>query len=72
MIDRSVRQLMQILEMPSFTVREAAKLLGVRRETVYWYINHGRVAAKRDVCNQWRIPYQELHRLVKERADKDD
>ncbi len=62
---------MQVLEMPSFGVRESAAYLGVRRETVYAWIRKGKVDATLDVCNQWKIPYQELRRLILERESLD-
>jgi len=58
---------MQPLEMPAFTVREAAKYIGVERETLYTWVHKGRVAAELDVAGQLRIPYGEVWRLLKER-----
>ncbi len=58
---------MKVLDMPMFGVREAAAYLGVRRETVYAWIRDGKVAAQLDVCNQYKVPYQELHRLLAQR-----
>jgi excisionase family DNA binding protein len=61
---------MQALPMPGFTVKESSKYLNLRRETVYQWIREGSVNAEIDVCNQYRIPYAELHRLLKERGSK--
>jgi excisionase family DNA binding protein len=61
---------MQQLPMPGFTVKESSKYLNLRRETVYQWIRDGSVAAEIDVCNQYRIPYAELHRLLQKRESK--
>ena len=61
---------MQALEMPSFTVREAARYLGVENEKVlYAWAKNGRIAFTVDVTGQFRVPYGELWRLLRERED---
>jgi excisionase family DNA binding protein len=61
---------MQALPIPGFTVKESSKYLGVRRENVYAWIREGKVNAEIDICNQYRIPYAELHRILQERDNK--
>jgi len=60
MLEKRIRE-------PMYTVREVAAYLGAARETVYQWIQDDRVFADRDVCNQVRIPYPELRRLLRER-----
>jgi excisionase family DNA binding protein len=50
-----------LLEMPAFTLREAAKYLEVERDTVYRWVREGKLQAEVDLCGQLRIPYGELY-----------
>jgi excisionase family DNA binding protein len=58
------------LELPGYTVRESAKYLGISRYTMFDWIHSGKAEATIDVCGQYRIPYVELHRLIREREAK--
>lgn len=49
-----------ILPIPAYTVREAAKYLGVSRNHIYIMLRDGRLKGELDVCRQLRIPYDEL------------
>jgi excisionase family DNA binding protein len=54
---------------PTLTVREAAAHLGVSRKTVYLWTKgkNPKIHATKDVCNQVRIPYHEVIRILEER-----
>lgn len=49
-----------MLPVPAYTVREAAKYLGVSRDHIYKMLRDGRLQGELDVCQQLRIPYDEL------------
>jgi excisionase family DNA binding protein len=49
-----------LLEIPDFTVREAAKYLGVSRDHVYKQLKDGRMRGSLDITGQLRVPYDEL------------
>jgi excisionase family DNA binding protein len=59
------------LPMPGFTVRESAKYLGIRRETVFAWIHSKKIQAEVDCVGQYKIPYGELYRLLHERESKE-
>lgn len=56
-----------ILDMPSFTVREAARYIGVHDKTLYAWHREGKIQLTLDVTGQLRVPYGELYIALKER-----
>lgn len=56
---------------PFYKVGEVAKLLGVHRSTVWLWIKEGKVRAWRFPRGHWRIPREEVLRLLLEREDLD-
>ncbi len=58
-----------LLELPGFTLREAAKHLGIHEKTIYRWVHEGRLQAEIDNCNQYRIPYGELYSALKAQED---
>lgn len=55
-----------LLEQPGFSVRTAAKYLGVSRATLYRWLDEGRISGELDACGQLVIPYGELYSAIKE------
>lgn len=56
-----------VLDMPDFTVREAARYIGVHDKTLYAWHREGRIELTLDVTGQYRVPYGEVYRLMRER-----
>jgi putative resolvase len=61
---------MTTLELPGYTVKEAARLIGVTPKTAYNWAKQGRMDFYRDVNGQMRVGYGELYRLLRERESK--
>ena len=59
-----------LLEQPGFSVRSAAKYLGVSRATLYRWLDEGRISAELDTCGQLVIPYGELYSAIKELEER--
>lgn len=60
---------MQTLEVPAFTMREASKYLGIHEKTIYAWVQAGRIEVTTDVTGQYRVPYGEVWRLLKQKED---
>lgn len=56
-----------VLDMPDFTVREAARYLSVHDKTLYAWQREGKIELTLDCTGQYRAPYGEVWRLLKER-----
>ena len=59
-----------VLDMPDFTTREAARLLGIHDKTVFQWHRLGKIQFSLDVTGRYRVPYGEVYRLMKERESE--
>jgi excisionase family DNA binding protein len=59
-----------LLPIPAYTVREAAKYLGVSRNHIYKMLRDGRLQGELDVCQQLRIPYDQLLYEVRKQEEE--
>ena len=55
------------LEIPDYTTREAARLLGIHDKTIFAWHRQGRIRFTLDVTGRYRVPYTEVWRLLKEK-----
>lgn len=59
-----------LLEMPGFTLREAARHLRIHEKTIYRWVHEGRLKVELDNCNQYRISYGELYSYIRNREER--
>lgn len=58
---------MVTLEMPEYTTREAAALLGVHPKYIFQMHQQGRIRFTLDVTGRYRVPMGEVYRLLEGR-----
>ncbi len=55
-----VSRMMEVIQMPAYTVKEAERISGLSKHRIYDLIQEKKIDSERDINNQIRISYEAL------------
>ncbi len=55
-----VSRIIEVLEIPAFTVKEAERISGLSNHRIYALLKEGRIESETDINGQLRISYEAL------------
>jgi excisionase family DNA binding protein len=59
---------MQTLQMPDYTTKEAAKLLGIHPKYIFSMHKTGKIRFTLDITGRYRVPMGEVWRILSEKS----